>query len=178
MTMADATRPAVGALLFTDLVGFTEYNDIVGDAEALSVLETQTALANRVVCDTPGARIVKELGDGLMIWFGSATDGFAGATQLLRLVEGARRRDEFPLAVRMGLHHGEALTRGDDLVGQTVNIAARVSALAGPGELLVSEAVIAMCDEVDEHARLQPVGPVNVKGVQEPIWLHRAAITV
>ena len=91
---------------------------------------------------------------------------------LLQRVEAARTAGDLPLGVRMGMHHGEALPRGDDLVGQTINIGARVAALAGPGELLVSEEVVSNCDDL-AHAGLRPVGPVFVKGVQDAVWLHR-----
>ena len=60
-----------------------------------------------------------------------------------------------------------------DLVGQSVNVAARVSDLAGPGELLVSEELVGAFagDLIDFE--MHPVGPVRVRGVQTPIWLHR-----
>jgi adenylate cyclase len=164
-----------GCVLFTDLVGFTEYNDVVGDQAAVEVLDQQSALGQAVVSSRPGARVVKELGDGLMFWFPNAADGLTGAAELVRSVDAARRLG-FPLAVRMGLHYGECVPRGDDLVGQTVNIAARVSALAGPGELLVSESVLDACGvDLDAALVLEPVGPVSVKGVSDPIWLQRLA---
>ena len=167
-----AVDTATGCVLFTDLVGFTEFNDAVGDARAYEVLDLQASLAADVVTAVPGARVVKELGDGLMIWFDSADAGLRGATDLLQRVEAARTAGDLPLGVRMGMHHGEALPRGDDLVGQTINIGARVAALAGPGELLVSEEVVSNCDDL-AHAGLRPVGPVFVKGVQDAVWLHR-----
>ncbi len=173
MNAADTRTACVGAILFTDLVGFTEFNDAVGDARAYEVLDLQARLAGDVVSAVPGARVVKELGDGLMIWFDSAQSGMAGAIDLLRSVEGSRSTGELPLSVRMGMHHGEALPRGEDLVGQTINIGARVADLAGPGELLVSDAVVANCDDLDLSGRLHPVGPVFVKGVQDAVWIHR-----
>lgn len=167
-----AITTTVGCVLFTDLVGFTEFNDMVGDQSALEVLERQTAMAQAVVDRHEGARVVKELGDGLMLWFATAGSGLQGAAQLATAATEARRAG-FPLAVRMGLHHGECIPRGDDLVGQTVNIAARVSDLAGPGELLISEDVLTACPEAAADLDLAFVGPVTVKGVAEPIWLRR-----
>lgn len=169
---AGAPESVVGAIVFTDLVGFTEYNDAVGDDAAYRVLDTQTALIRSVLERWPGARVVKELGDGVMIWFDTAADALEGAAALMQAIEDARRNDSFPLAVRIGAHYGPALTRGADVVGQSVNIAARVSALAGPGELLVSDHVVT--PSVSDLA-LEPVGPVTVKGVKEPVWLHRVA---
>ena len=167
-----AVATTIGSVLFTDLVGFTEFNDTVGDHSALEVLDQQTAMAHAVVAGHDGARIVKELGDGLMLWFPTADTGLRGAADLAVAARNARRSG-FPLAMRMGLHHGECIPRGDDLVGQTVNIAARVSAIAGPGELLVSEDVLAASTDAGAGFDLALVGPVSVKGVADPIWLRR-----
>lgn len=171
--MATTVDARKGSVLFTDLVGFTEYNDAVGDADALALLDRQTAIACQVLEPLRDARIVKELGDGLMVWFGYDGEGLAGASALMTAVADARAEGSFPLAVRMGLHHGRAIARGDDLVGQTVNIASRVASLAGPGELLVSDAVLAAEADAIDAVVLEAVGPVTVKGIHEPIWLHR-----
>lgn len=170
--LADTATTCVGAALFTDLVGFTAYTDAVGDGAAVELLDRQTALVGSVLADSAG-RVVKELGDGLMLWFDTADTGLASAVHLMEVIEAARRDGSFSLAVRMGLHHGEAVERGDDLVGQTINIAARVSALAGPGEILVSDDVLEACDPGGINAQLSPIGPVSVKGVSEPVWLQR-----
>ena len=168
-----AVEVTTGCILFTDLVGFTEYNDVVGDQAAVEVLDRQTALARTIVDGRENARIVKELGDGLMLWFGAARDALERAVALLAAIEAARSAGDFPLAVRMGLHHGEMLPRGDDLVGITVNIAARIAELAGPGELLASEATLDAGGEFTGSAVIEPVGPAPVKGVSDPVWLVR-----
>ncbi len=179
MSDRDRNSQIVGSVLFTDLVGFTEFNDIVGDGVAFELLEQQTMMAKRALGDRATGRLVKELGDGLMMWFDSAHAGLATASALMTTIEAARTSGDFPLAIRMGIHHGEVMTRGDDVLGQTVNIAARVSALAGPGELLVSDNVIQAKDVAqgrnlaDGPSEFVPLGPVVVKGVREPIWLHR-----
>lgn len=160
-----------GAVLFTDLVGFTEYNETVGDVQALRVLEAQTAMASAATSGCKEARIVKELGDGLLMWFASASDGIHGACLLLDSIDDARQSGAFPLAVRMGLHFGQVIPRGEDIVGQTVNIAARLSDIAGPGELLVSEAAVDALGDVAPPPTCA-VGPINVKGIQDPIWVH------
>ncbi len=163
----------IGSILFTDLVGFTEYNEAVGDARAVGVLDQQRRVVDARLCDRADARVVKEIGDGLMVWFGSAAAGLGLSIELLEAFDRTRVAGDFPLAIRMGLHHGESVARGDDLVGRAVNVAARVSALAGPGELLVSEAVAVAAGDHALAVRLRPIGPVTVRGVPAPIWLHR-----
>jgi len=174
-TAEPVVETRTGAVLFTDLVGFTEYTDCEGDVAALGVLERQTSLMAGITESRSDARIVKELGDGLMVWFPDPFDGLEGALAMLLAVDAARRADDFPVAIRMGLHVGEVLPRGDDLIGATVNVAARIAALAGPGELLASEVAVDACGERRPAARLDPVGPAPVKGVSEPVWLVRVS---
>lgn len=163
----------VGTVVFTDLVGFTDYNDARGDAAALEVLESQRSAAEGVLDDVDRARVVKELGDGLMLWFHDAAAAIVRTCRLMESLDRGRRTGTFPLSVRIGAHHGEAAVRGDDLVGRTVNIAARVCALAGPGELLVTDATLGACHPDDRPDGVHAVGPVHVKGVSDPVWLHR-----
>jgi adenylate cyclase len=164
---------ATAAIAFTDLVGFTEYTDANGDLAAVDVLDRQARLVEAELAGC--GRVVKELGDGLMLWFESGPVGLSAVCAVLAAVSAARDDADFPLAVRMGMHVGEVVERGDDFVGQTVNIAARVADLAGPGELLVTEQVVASLDAGDLRAAFRPVGPTRVKGVAAPIWLHRLA---
>ena len=171
--MTAHSSPAVAAIVFTDLVGFTAYTDVHGDRAAVDVLDRQAIIVSGELSGR--GRIVKELGDGLMLWFGGGRAAFEVASRVLESVSAARDRDEFPLAVRMGLHVGEVIERGDDFVGQTVNIAARVADLAGPGELLVTEEAVRSLDANSSLMAFRPVGPTRVKGVGAPIWLHRLA---
>ena len=94
---------------------------------------------------------------------------------ILESVAEARDAENFPLAVRMGMHVGDVIERGDDVVGHAVNIAARVAELAGPGELLVTDHVVRSLGDTGAAATFRPVGPTRVKGVAAPIWLHRLA---
>ncbi len=166
-------QPAAAAIVFTDLVGFTAYTDIHGDRAAVEVLDRQSTIVHGELAGR--GRIVKELGDGLMLWFECGRAGFEVACSVLAAVAAARDRNEFPLAVRMGMHVGDVIERGDDFVGQTVNIASRVADLAGPGELLVTDEAARSLPGDDPTAVFRPVGPTRVKGVGAPIWLHRLA---
>ncbi len=163
-----------GSFLFTDIVGFTEFTDAEGDEAAVAVLDLQGELLLRVTEDGD-ARVVKELGDGALLWFADASHALRASTSLRRALGQARLARTMPLAVRMGLHHGPATARRDDLVGHTVNVASRIAALAGPGELLISDDVVAAAGSVPDGLRLQPVGPVPMRGVERPIWLHRGS---
>lgn len=162
------------AVLFTDLVGFTAFTAECGDDAAVGVLDATRAIVDGAVREA-GGQVVKELGDGLLVAFPRADDAIRAAAGLAASFDAAFDAGESPVAVRMGMHHGPVTRRGDDLVGHTVNVAARVVDLAGPGELLVSDEVLAACGE-QHGVLLSPVGPTRVKGIATPIWLHRLAV--
>ena len=87
------------------------------------------------------ARVVKELGDGLLLWFPEPVAALHSAFALHRGFDAESSATGLPLWIRVGMHHGTALQRGDDLVGHDVNLASRIVDVAAPGEVLVSDAV-------------------------------------
>jgi adenylate cyclase len=121
--------------LFADLVGFTALAESEGDDRALEVV---LALQRRVreLLDEHSAEQVKSLGDGLML---RCTDPQAAVRLGLRVVEEVADDGSVP-PVRVGIHTGPALTREGDWYGSTVNVAARLCAVAPGGEVMVSDA--------------------------------------
>jgi adenylate cyclase len=160
-----------GAIAFTDLVGFTEYTAERGDERALAVLDAQARVVSTAL--PSDARVVKELGDGLMLWFPDPVGAVSACLELRdRFDDDAF--DEAPLGVRMGLHWGEPTPRGSDFVGHDVNIAARIVELAGTGELLLSESIRDRSLGHVPDLVLQELGPMMMKGIPEPVRLFRA----
>ena len=175
--MREATATAVGvltgAVAFTDICGFTEFTAVRGDADALRLLAAQEDVVRTRL---PGdARLVKEIGDGLLLWF---PDPLSALTSVLSFQEGFKAQEEaseLPLWVRIGVHWGSQTRRGDDLIGHDVNVAARVVDVAGPAEVVITEALLdqvlaarsGLVFEIDE------LGPVLMKGLPEPVWLFR-----
>ena len=68
---------------------------------------------------------------------------------------------------------GPVVSQDGDYFGRTVNLAARIAGHAGPGQVLVSDQVVAECG--DGTVTFEPIGPVPLKGVADPVPLHRAA---
>lgn len=174
--MTAATRPetrtVTGTVMFTDIVGFTEFNALRGDEEAFELLALQERI---VVAELSGnARIVKELGDGLMLWFDDACAAIDTGLRLQERFEQESMHIEAPLWVRIGMHSGTQTRRGDDLVGHDVNVAARIVNLAGSGEVLASEATVARADNGLPDVEFERLGPVVMKGIPTPINLFRA----
>jgi adenylate cyclase len=160
-----------GTIVFTDLVGFTEFTATRGDAEALQLLTAQERLVRSELPDA--ARVVKELGDGLFLWFPQPAAALHCSFTLHRRFDEESTATGLPLWIRVGMHHGRALRRGADLVGHDVNVAARIVDVAAPGEVLVSDTVRAGVD-VAAPMCFEELGPVVMKGIPEPIRLWRA----
>lgn len=120
--------------LFADLVGFTALAELEGDDRALEVaLGLQRRV--RLLLDDHEAEQVKAIGDGLML---RCTSASAAVVLGLGVIEAAEEPG-FP-PVRVGIHTGPALTSEGDWYGRTVNVAARLCAVAPAGQVLVSEA--------------------------------------
>jgi adenylate cyclase len=168
--MAAPTVAVEGTIVFTDIVGFTEFTASQGDAEALRMLGTQDHLVRSALPGT--ARVVKELGDGLLLWFPEPTGALHSAFSLHRGFESELSMTGLPLLIRVGMHHGRALPRGSDVVGHDVNLASRIVDVAAPGEVLVSETVRARVD--DGTVCFSELGPVVMKGIPGSTRLWRA----
>ena len=125
---------ALATVLFTDIVSSTERAATLGDDEWTRILDHHDGLANREV-DRHRGRRIKTTGDGMLATF----DGPARAVRCAQTICTAVR--PLGIEVRAGLHTGEIELRGDDIGGIAVHIGQRVSALAGPGEVLVSSTV-------------------------------------
>ncbi len=161
--LARLTADGQVVIVFSDIEGSTELNDALGDRDWVKLLEQHNKLFYKHV-DEHGGHVVKTQGDGFMIAFGDARAAVLcslGVQQALD--EDPERWDE--IRVRMGMHMGTSVRRGDDLFGRNVAMAARVAGLAGGGEILVSDTVH---DAVDGLAgiRFGPPREVELKGLQ------------
>jgi adenylate cyclase len=173
-TVLDADM-LVGAVAFTDICGFTEFTAVRGDRDALRLLGTQERLVRGCLPD--GARVVKELGDGLLLWFPNATSALTTTLRLQDQFESESAATELPLWVRIGVHWGTQTRRGDDLIGHDVNIASRVADVAGPTEVVVTDPLLEQIrpsNALDDF-EIEELGPVVMKGLPDPIRLFRVA---
>ena len=121
-------------VLFTDIVGSTGKAAQLGDDAWRQTLDRHDEIAGRYVRRYQG-REVKRTGDGIL----AAFDGPARAVRCAQAIAAAVAA--LDLEIRAGAHTGEVEVRGDDIGGLAVHIAARVAALAGPGEILTSSTV-------------------------------------
>ena len=131
---ARETERALATVLFTDIVGSTERAAELGDKRWRGLLERHDASVRRQI-EVHRGREVKTMGDGFL-----AT--FDGPARAIRCADAIRAElDGIDLDVRVGIHTGEVELIGEDVGGMAVNIGARIGALAGSGEILVSSTV-------------------------------------
>ena len=124
----------LATVLFTDIVGSTERAAELGDSRWRDLVARHDALVRRELQRHRG-RAIKTLGDGFLATFDGPARGVRCARAIADQVHG------LGIEVRAGLHTGECELVGDDVAGMAVNIGARVAALAGSGEVLVSSTV-------------------------------------
>jgi class 3 adenylate cyclase len=161
--LARLTADGQVVIVFSDIEGSTELNDALGDREWVKLLEQHNKLFYKHVSEH-GGHVVKTQGDGFMIAFGDARGAvLCGLGVQQALDEDPERWDE--IRVRMGVHMGTSVRRGDDLFGRNVAMAARVAGLASGGEILVSETVRHAIDGL-AGIRFGPPREVELKGLQ------------
>ena len=132
------------AVMFTDLAGFSSWALKAGDEPALSLLREVGTYVETVVVRHEG-RIVKRLGDGVMATFlepQAALESALSAQDEVADIE----IDGYRPSMRVGVHWGSPRKLGGDYLGVDVNIAARVSAAAKPGQVLISDALLPRID--------------------------------
>jgi class 3 adenylate cyclase len=124
------------AIVFSDIEESTALNERIGDRAWVRLIDSHDKLVRKLVKQHSG-HVVKSQGDGFMIAFAQPEQ----AVRCSMAVQRSLRRRPNGIRVRIGIHTGKSVRRGDDLFGRNVAMAARVAAQADGGEILVSEVV-------------------------------------
>jgi class 3 adenylate cyclase/YHS domain-containing protein len=160
--MTDAT------FLFADIAGFTALTEAHGDEEAADLVG---AFCEAVAEELPssGGTHVKTIGDAVLVRIPDPGDAVLLA---LKIAHDLMRGHGAP-AIRVGLHHGPAVERDGDYIGAAVNLAARVSAEATGGEVLLTGHTAALAPSL-EGVYYEPRGRQALRNVREPVELFAA----
>lgn len=154
-------------VLLVDISGSTKLYEELGDERALARIEECLHLLQQATVALAG-RIVKSTGDGLMCAFDEAERALQAAlTMQVRIAEQAALGGP-TLGIHVGCHHGPVLENAGDLYGDCVNVAVRVAGLAKPGQVILTEQVVARIGE-QFRDRMRRLNPVSVKGKREPL---------
>jgi adenylate cyclase len=151
----------LAAILVADVVG---YSKLMGSDEAgtLAQLEAlRTEIIEPQIAKRAG-RLFKSVGDGFLIEFASAVQAVNCATA----IQEANERGRLPL--RIGIHVGDVVVQGDDLMGDGVNVAARIEGIADPGGIAITRAVH---EQVRDRLDLGFIdkGEIELKNIQRPV---------
>ena len=163
---AEDTDRMLATILFTDIVGSTAKASELGDAGWKELLASHDERARAGISQFRGI-YVHTIGDGLLATF----DGPARAVRCAEAIIEAV--GSLGLAVRAGCHTGEIELVGDDVQGVAVHIGARVAALAGPGEVLVSSTVKDLV--AGSGLTFEDAGEHELKGIPDMWHLYRVA---
>jgi adenylate cyclase len=154
------------ALAFIDLSGYTTLTEERGDevaAEAAARLQEIAEAAAR----RGGGRVVKLLGDGVMLRFDDAATAIRVTLEIIAAIDAAG----LPPG-HAGVAAGRVVVRDGDVFGRIVNLAARIAGQAGPGEIVVEEGVVVALPS--GTATFEPIGRVELKGFAEPVAVWKA----
>ncbi len=166
--VSDAYASEMRTIVFTDLVSSTETLNRLGDhqgrAEIRRVEETIEDL-----CSEHNGRLVKNLGDGSLISFGSTQKALAFGLAL------QQRAEDFAFALRIGMAAGEPIQEDDDIHGAVVVQASRISDLGNAGEILVADSVRQLA--IGKGFDFESAAEVDLKGFPDPVTIWKVTQT-
>jgi class 3 adenylate cyclase len=161
---APAARP-VRTFMFTDIVGSTKLVEALGD-EAWDALLTWHDRTLRSVFEQFAGVEIKHEGDGFFVAFDDSAGAVEAACSIQRRLADHRREHGFAVNVRIGLHTTEATERHGDYGGKGVHETARIAASAGPGEIVASQAALAV---TRGRFSVEDERSLNLRGLSVPL---------
>lgn len=158
-------------ILFADIAGSTAMYERLGDQRAEAII-SEVLQALSVISEKTGGQVIKTIGDEIMCRFSEADQAIFAARQMQEFAgryspPGVKGR----VAVRIGAHHGPVLDSEADVHGDTVNVSARVAALARPSKIMITAATV---DELSmpNQSLCRPMQQANLKGKKEAVQLY------
>jgi adenylate cyclase len=163
----------LAAILASDVVGYSRLMQLDEAGTLAALAQRRNRVLEPLVVKYHG-RIVKVMGDGVLIEFPSAVNAVACAVELQggMQVANADLPEDRQIVLRVGINLGDVMAQGSDLYGDGVNIAARLEAMAEPGSIFVSQAVF-------NHVRgktkvaFEDLGEQSLKNMAEPVRVYR-----
>ena len=167
-----ALPPSVGAgapidrvaVLFADIVGSTQLTAALGDIGWSQARARHRQLVATCLSDHGGTEVSVQ-GDGILGRFPHEIAAVRSAVDIQRALENQRDSSGFAPRVRIGVHAGEVITEGTDVIGGVINLAARVTSEAQPDEVLVTESV---AERLGDQFPVEDRGLRHLKGVTQP----------
>jgi adenylate cyclase len=170
MTLVSTQR----AILFADVSGSTQLYEKLGDKPAAKAIEACLNELRGIVEQRQG-RVVKTIGDELMVVFGQAAAAFQAATEMQQRVTALAPFDGVKLAIRIGFHFGPVLEDKGDFWGDGVNTAARLAGLAKAGQVLTSSVTVNTLPPT-QRGGLRDLDAISVKGKHDAVHVYEVLL--
>ncbi|HET6161410.1 MAG TPA: adenylate/guanylate cyclase domain-containing protein [Dongiaceae bacterium] len=151
------------AVLLADVVGSTPLYESLGDAAAMSRIDTWREGMRALICGN-GGEFISSKGDDVLSIFEEPRGAFAAVSQM-------RVPGSFSVAFHAGLHFGRVVRVGGDVYGDAVNLTARLAAVANPGEVLISQSLVDLLSPADKQT-LGFLDRMMFKGKSEPCNIY------
>lgn len=156
-------------MLFADVAGSTRLYEQLGDVDALAAISRCLALAEKIAIGH-GGRLVKTIGDEALLVFPGADQAAGAAGEIQRQMAESSPAGNARVAFRIGFHFGTALEVSGDVFGDSVNVAARMVALAKRGQVILSAQTAAALSAA-LRARVRELDVLTVKGKEKDIGI-------
>jgi class 3 adenylate cyclase len=163
----------LAAIVAADIVGYSHLIE-VNEAETLATIRTLRRDVINPLLTEHGGRLVKLMGDGALVEFGSVVDAVVCSVAIQKTVadQQAEIRPERRIIFRIGINLGDVVVEGDDLLGDGVNIAARLEALSEPGGIYIADTVQRQLSGKTNLA-FEDVGERSLKNIEVPVRVWR-----
>lgn len=160
-------------IIFADLSGSTGLFESMGNVRAAQIVTKLTQWIGEL-CVARSGRVIKYLGDGVLVAFTHSEAAMESVTDMQRLYSERLQTwpDNLKMKLKVGVARGEVVEQDGDCYGDAVNVASRLSDLCGPEQILVSESVINELPP-DNAFRFRNLGPMSIRGRTEPCVVYR-----
>ena len=160
-------------VVFADLTGSTGVFEDLGNAKATQAITRLTDWLGKV-CTARHGQVVKNLGDGVLMVFAKSTDAVEAVTDMQRAHTDRIKTwpDKLKMHLQVGLARGEVIEQAGDYFGDAVNVAARLSDLSGPDQILATNVVINGLPP-DTLVRFRSLGAMDIRGRREACQVYR-----
>ena len=160
-------------VVFTDLTGSTGVFEALGNAKATQAITRLTDWLG-TVCIARHGKVVKNLGDGVLMIFARSTDAVEAVSEMQRLHTERIKKwpEELRMCLQIGMAQGEVIEQAGDFFGDAVNVASRLSDMSGPDQILATDAVI---DGLPSNTlvRYRSLGAIDIRGRNEACMVYR-----
>lgn len=160
-------------VVFADLTGSTGVFETLGNAKATRAITRLTHWIGEI-CTAQHGKVVKNLGDGVLMVFQRSTDAVEAVAQMQRVHTDRIRSwpDQLKMRLQIGMARGKVIEQDDDFFGDAVNVASRLSHLSGPDQILATDAVINQLPP-DSLVRFRSLGAMDIRGRHEACMVYR-----